>query len=104
MKILEIFGVDPNAGKSQVVEVLESLPKTSSETVTNNVINTIFYATGIIAVVMIIISGIQMTSSAGNPSAVAKAKATLVAAIVGLAIVILAYAIVNFVLTTLTNG
>ncbi|MBR3256947.1 hypothetical protein IKG02_01505 [Candidatus Saccharibacteria bacterium] len=65
------------------------------------VVQVLLWVVGAVSVVMIIVSGIQLTASAGNPGAVAKAKNTLIYAIVGLAIAILAYAIVNFVLTKL---
>ena len=53
---------------------------------------------GILAVVMIIIGGIQYTTSGGDQAAVTKAKNTILYGIVGLVIAILAYAIVNFVI------
>ena len=65
------------------------------------VINILLYVVGILAVVMIIVSGLKMTMSAGDAGAVQKAKNTLVYAIIGLAIAVLAYAIVNFVLKKL---
>ena len=62
------------------------------------VINVILYVVGILAVVMIIIGGIQYTTSGGDQAAVTKAKNTILYGIVGLVIAILAYAIVNFVI------
>ena len=47
---------------------------------------------------MIIVAGFQMTTSAGDAAKVAKAKNTMLYAIIGLIITLLAYAIVNFVL------
>ena len=63
------------------------------------VINILLYVVGILAVVMIIVSGLKMTMSAGDAGAVQKAKNTLIYSVIGLIIVILAYAIVNFVIT-----
>ena len=65
--------------------------------VQENIINYILYAVGVAAIVMMIVAGIQMTTSAGDPGAVKKAKMTLTYAIIGLVVAILAYAIVNFV-------
>ena len=62
------------------------------------IINVLLFIGGIVAVTMIIVAGIQMTTSAGDPSAVKKAKNTLMWSVVGLVIMILAYAIVNFVI------
>ncbi len=66
-----------------------------------NIINYFLYAIGVAAVVMMIVAGIQMTTSAGDPGAVKKAKMTLTYAIIGLVVAILAYAIVNFVIRKL---
>lgn len=66
-----------------------------------NVLNVAFAIAGVLAVVLIIAGGISMTTSAGDPGKVKKAKDMIVGAIVGLVIVLLAYAIVNFVLGAL---
>ncbi len=63
-----------------------------------NIINVILYVVGILAVVMVIIGGVQYTTSGGDQAAVTKAKNTILYGIVGLVIAILAYAIVNFVI------
>lgn len=61
--------------------------------------NAMFFIVGALAVVMIIYSGIRYTTSAGNPAGVTAAKNSLMYSIVGLVVAILAYAIVNFVVT-----
>jgi heme/copper-type cytochrome/quinol oxidase subunit 2 len=53
---------------------------------------------------MIIYGGVLYISSAGNEEKIQKAKQTLTAAIFGLIIVILAYAIISFVASTLGEG
>lgn len=55
---------------------------------------------GVICVVVIIVGGIFMTTSAGDPSKVAKGKKAVIYGIVGLAVAILAWAIVKFVLSS----
>ena len=62
-----------------------------------NVINVLFYLVGIIAVIMIIIGGIRYTTSNGDASQIKSAKDTVLYAVVGIVVAILAYAIVNFV-------
>jgi hypothetical protein len=52
--------------------------------------------TGIVAVIMIIVSGITMITSGGNTEAVGKARKRLVNSIIGLIIVALAWTIVVF--------
>lgn len=73
------------------------------ETTINNVINIFLYVVGVLAVVMIIVGGVQYTTSAGDQAKVTKAKNTILYGIIGLAVAVLAYAIVNFVLTRITN-
>lgn len=62
------------------------------------VINTILVVLGMIAVIMIVIGGIRYTTSNGDAGSTKAAKDTILYAVVGLVVAILAYAIVNFVL------
>ncbi len=66
-----------------------------------NIINTILFVLGIIAVIMIIIGGIRYTTSNGDASGIKSAKDTIMYAVIGLVVAIMAYAIVNFVLARL---
>lgn len=84
----------------QVKNVINNsgIPQTDPSVVEANIINRIFWAVGVLAVIMIIVAGVQMITSAGDPGAVTKAKRTLVYSIVGLIVAVLAYAIVNFII------
>ena len=64
-----------------------------------NILNWIFGVIGIVAVIMIIIGGFNMMISSGDPGKVKKGKDTILYGIIGLIVAILAFAIVNFVLT-----
>ncbi len=66
-----------------------------------NVLNVLFIAIGVIAVFMIIYSGIIYMTAAGDPGKIATAKKSIMYAIVGLVIAIMAYAIVNFIIGAL---
>jgi type IV secretory pathway VirB2 component (pilin) len=68
-----------------------------------NIINWILGLLGIIAVIMILVGGFQWMTAAGNEEKVEKAKKIISAAIVGLIIILLAWAIVNFVIGTTSN-
>jgi len=57
----------------------------------------VYLLAGIIAVIVIIISGFKYVASGGDSGAVASAKNTLLYAIVGLVVVILAFTITQFV-------
>ena len=63
-----------------------------------NVLQIIIGLVGILSVVMIIFGGIQYTTSAGDAQKVTKAKNTILYAIIGLVISLLAFAIVTWVL------
>lgn len=62
------------------------------------IINTIIFVVGSVAVIMIVIGGLKYVLSAGDSSAVSSAKNTILYAVIGIAIAVSAYAIVNFVL------
>ena len=63
-----------------------------------NALNTVFLWVGIIAVIVIIIGGVNYMLSQGDPNKIKKAKDTILYGVIGLVVVLLAFAIVNFVL------
>ncbi|MDK2899244.1 MAG: hypothetical protein PWQ10_431 [Patescibacteria group bacterium] len=63
--------------------------------------NIALYVIGAISVLMLIYGGIRYTISGGDTAAVTAAKNTILYAIVGIVVALLAYAIVNFVITRL---
>jgi len=66
------------------------------------IVDVLLYILGIVSVFVIIIAGISYTVSGGDQNQVTKAKNTLMYAVVGLVVALLAYAIVNFVYTIVT--
>ncbi len=66
--------------------------------------NIALYLIGAISVLMLIYGGIRYIVSGGDSKNVTAAKNTILYAIVGIVVAILAYAIVNFVITSLTPG
>ena len=68
------------------------------------IINVIIGVVGFVAVVVIILGGVQYTTSAGDPGKVKKAKDTILYGIIGLVVAILAFAIVNFVLSSIQTS
>ena len=70
----------------------------------NTIINVVIGVVGFVAVAFIIFGGIQYTTSAGDPGKVKKAKDTILYGIIGLVVAMLAYAIVNFVLSSVFKG
>lgn len=62
------------------------------------IVNIFLFIVGSVSVIMIIYGGIRYVTSSGASEGVTSAKNTILYAVVGLIISILAYAIVNFVL------
>lgn len=65
-----------------------------------SIVNWVLALLGLIAVIMILYGGFVWLTAAGNEDKVASAKKVISAAIIGLIIVLLAYAIVTFVVDT----
>jgi len=58
---------------------------------------------GVVAVVIILYAGFMWMTAAGNDEKVGKAKKTLISGVIGLVIVLLAYAIATFVIERLSE-
>ncbi len=76
---------------------------TKSEDAIPVIVGVVFAALGAISVLMIVIGGFQYVISQGDPQRVAKAKDTIMYAVIGLVISLLSYAIVAFVITEITK-
>lgn len=66
--------------------------------------NTLLFAVGALSVLMIVVGGIRYVTSACKDASVTKAKNTVLYAIIGLIVALLAYAAINFILQTLMPG
>ena len=71
----------------------------SGEGILRTVIIIMSYIAGVAAVIMIIVSAVQFITSGGDASKVATARSALLAAVIGLIIVLMAQAILHFVIT-----
>ncbi|MEI7689537.1 MAG: pilin [Candidatus Saccharibacteria bacterium] len=92
---------NPINADSTICQNLANNKNQNFQDIVVNIINVVLYAMGSMAVLIIIIAGILYATSAGNDDAVKKAKNTLLYAVIGLVVTILAFAIVNFVTSTL---
>ena len=68
------------------------------------IVNIISFIAGMIAVILIVVSGIRFMTSGGDSQGAASARNMLIYAIVGLAIVALSQAIVHFVLNAILSN
>ena len=75
----------------------------SVNTIVQNILTIVYWAIVVVAVVVIIIGGLTYVTSTGDPGKTAKAKAAITVAVVGLVIMFLASAIINFVIDTLAK-
>lgn len=70
----------------------------SADDLLRNGLNLAYYIAGIVAVVVIIIAGIMYATSAGDSSRITRAKGMVLYSVIGLGIIIAAFAITNFVM------
>ncbi|MCL2869192.1 pilin [Candidatus Saccharibacteria bacterium] len=74
-----------------------NVPHTNANTALTNILNLAYFAAGIACTVMIVVAGINWIISSGQPDKVKKAQQTLTYAIIGLIIVVSAFAITRFI-------
>lgn len=96
------YGTDAFANSSSS-KILEGANKTgqqggaSLESGIETVTNMLLFLVGLIAVIVIIIGGIKYTTSNGDASQIKSAKDTIMYAVIGLIVAIMAYGIVRWV-------
>lgn len=74
------------------------IPTVNADNAITGILNTAYYAAGITAVVVIIISAIFYTISQGDPSKIKRAKDGILYAVVGLVVIMLAFVLTNYVI------
>ena len=105
-KFITIFAekVTPNANKGNTgVNTVGDDQNTLVNSV-QGIINAIIAVLGIVAVLVIILGGVQYMTSSGDSAKVKKAKDTILYGVIGLIICVLAFAIVNFVIMNIIGG
>lgn len=63
-----------------------------------SILTTVYYVAGAIAILIIVIAALIFVTSAGNPERVKQAKNAIIGAVVGLLVIIMAFAITQFVI------
>jgi hypothetical protein len=91
-------GVDAARGTDQAVSLF------GSAGVFTTLTNTLLFIVGAISVIMVIAGGLRYVVSGGNATNISTAKNTILYAVIGLVISILAYAVINFVITSFMPG
>jgi TRAP-type C4-dicarboxylate transport system permease small subunit len=68
------------------------------------ILNGVIGALGIVCVIVMIIGGVNYMTSSGDAAKVKKGKDTILYGLIGLVICVLAFAIVNFVISNIIGG
>lgn len=79
------------------------LPSGSIEDTAKNIVNVVLSSLGLITVILIIYGGVVWMTAGGNEEKITKAKKVITSAIIGLAIILLAWSIFIFTLTTVNS-
>lgn len=67
------------------------------KTIMTNILNPVYFWAGVIAVIVIVAAGFYYTTSNGNSAQVARAKNAILGAVVGLIVILAAFAITSFI-------
>jgi len=93
-------GVVGSTGGTTTDDCATDASDSSIGTVAGNIVNLLSLVIGAVAVIMIIYAGFRYITSGGESNGVSSAKNSLIYAIIGLVIVVLAQIIVHFVINT----
>lgn len=77
---------------------------TSLMNTVTNLIRVALSVLGLVAVAVVILGAVQFMTASGDPGKVKKAKDTILYGVIGLVVAILAYAIVNFIIVSVSGA
>ncbi len=97
-------GAQSAQGKDQQGDAASLFGEGGQGGIFRTITNVMLFLIGAISVIMLIIGGIRYVVSGGDSTAVQNAKNTILYAIVGVVVAILAYAVVNFVIQSFSSG
>ncbi len=97
------FVADACSGLSSVTSAGCSKGGDTIKSIAHKVVNIMSIVVGVISVMMLIVAGIKFATSGGDSNSVQSARNTLIYALVGVFIAVLAQFLVHIVLTTATN-
>jgi hypothetical protein len=97
-------GANSAQGKDQQGDASSLFGQGGQGGIFRTITNVLLFLIGAISVIMLIIGGIRYVVSGGDSTAVANAKNTILYAIVGVVVAILAYAVVNFVIGSFSGS
>ena len=77
------------------------VPKVDSQNAVDGILNTVYFAAGVTAIIVIVVGGILYSVSQGDASKVKRAKDGILYSVVGLIVIMFAFVITNFVIRNL---
>lgn len=77
---------------------VQNITKVSGDHLINGILNTVYMWAGIACVLIIVVGGYIYATSAGDASGVTRGKNAILAAIIGLVVVTMAFTLTNFVI------
>lgn len=92
----------PDIGLNYATEL--GLTTTDVRTTVSRIIRAFMGLLGIVAVVIILLGGFKWMTAGGNEDKVAEAKKLIISGVIGLVIIMSAYAIAQFVVGAIVNG
>ncbi len=97
-----VYAAGCTSGAECVKAGVKASGGTSSKTeigpLIKTIVNVLLFILGAISVIMIIIGGIKYTTSNGDSTGVTSAKNTIMYAVIGLVVALMATAIVNYII------
>jgi len=93
-----------NTNSSSSKTLTNPLGVTDPSTLIGRVIKAVLGIVGSLALLMFVYGGFMWMLSAGNEKMIEKGKSTLMWAALGLVVIFMSYALVNFVISTATSG
>jgi succinate dehydrogenase/fumarate reductase cytochrome b subunit len=93
-----------NSPQMSAFQQTSGIARTSVAGIAGTIITTVLGLLGIIFVALLVYAGIQWMTAEGSEEKIEKAKNTIVRAIIGLAIVIVAYSITYFVFNAINTA
>lgn len=96
--ILSTFGVGID------IKPVPTQDRTDLQSAVITIINAVVGALALVCVIVIIIGGVNYMTSSGDAGKVKKAKDTILYGVIGLVVCVLAFAIVNFVISNILKG
>lgn len=75
-----------------------NIPRVEAVNLIPGLLNTVYWVAGVAAVIVIVIAGIFYSTSEGSPDKIKRAKDAIIYSAVGLAVILTAFIITNFVI------